>query len=187
MLDKLLKETKDTKKKKYLLIAIGIAILGIAITFIPTKKTLSHNTAQVVAPIGNVTDDALSYEKALERRLTNILQKMEGVGQVSVMLTTFSNEEKVLAEEKTQDYEHQEEKDEAGGVRITEKNNTNNKIVLQSGNTPFIVKENKPQIEGVLVLAEGAGNSVVKTEIIESVASLLNVPVHKVAVFKKQK
>lgn len=188
MLDKLLKDAKDTKKQKYLGIAIGIAILGIAITFIPAKKPSNNNKTQSQnAPILNVQDDALSYEKALEKRLTNILQKMEGVGQVSVMLTTFSNEEKVLAEEKTQDYEHQEEKDEAGGIRITEKNNTHNKIVLQSGNTPFIVKENKPQIEGVLVLAEGADNSVVKTEIIESVSSLLNVPVHKVSVFKKQK
>jgi stage III sporulation protein AG len=186
MLDKFLKDAKDTKKQKYLGLAIGIAILGIAITFIPTKKTPNTNMAQN-APISNVSKDALSYEEALEKRLTNILQKMEGVGQVNVMLTTFSNEEKVLAEEKTEDREHQEEKDEAGGVRITEKEGKQNKIVLQSGNTPFIIKENKPRIEGVLVLAEGADNSMVKTEIIESVSSLLNVPVHKVSVFKKQK
>ena len=111
---------------------------------------------------------------------------MEGVGQVNVMLTAFSNEEKVLAEEKTEDYEHQEEKDEAGGARTSERNSSHNKVVLQSGNTPFIIKENKPRIEGVLVLAEGADNGEVKVRIIEAVSRLLNVPVHKVSVFKKQ-
>ncbi|WP_069998198.1 hypothetical protein [Cellulosilyticum sp. I15G10I2] len=186
MLDKFLKDAKETKKQKYLYLAIGIAILGIAITYIPTNKPSNQNKPQN-APILNASSDAISYEEALEKRLTNILEKMEGVGQVNVMLTTFSNEEKVLAEEKTQNYEHQEEKDEAGGTRITEKNDTRNKIILQSGNTPFIIKENRPQIEGVLVLAEGADNGVVRAQIIESVSNVLQVPVHKVSVFKKQK
>ncbi len=186
MLDKLLKGAKETKKQNYLYLLIVIAVLGIAITYIPTNKTPHHNKTPS-APILNTSNDVLSYEEALEKRLTNILQKMEGVGQVNVMLTTFSNEEKVLAEEKTQNYEHQEEKDQAGGSRITEKNDTRNKIILQSGNTPFIIKENRPQIEGVLVLAEGADSSLVKTQIIESVSNVLQVPVHKVSVFKKQK
>ncbi|MDF2878777.1 MAG: hypothetical protein K0S30_1873 [Clostridia bacterium] len=186
MLDKFLKDAKDTKKQKYLGLAIGIAILGIAITFIPTKKPQDDNKAQKT-PILNDSHDALSYEEGLEERLKNILEKMEGVGQVNVMLTTFSNEEKVLAEEKTQNYQHQEEKDQTGGIRVTEQNDTHNKIILQSGNTPFIIQENKPQIEGVLVLAEGAESSQIKSQIIESVSGLLGVPVHKVSVFKKQK
>ena len=186
MLDKFLKDAKDTKKQKYLYAAVGIAILGIAFTYIPINKPSNQNKPQN-APILNASEEAPSYEEELERRLTNILEKMEGVGQVSVMLTTFSNDEKVLAEEKTQNYEHQEEKDEAGGMRITEKNDIRGKIILQSGNTPFIVKENRPKIEGVLVLAEGAANSVIKAQIVESESNVLQFTVHKVSVFKKEK
>lgn len=185
MFDKFFKNAKDTKKQKYLYLTIGIAILGIAITYIPTNKKSDLSTMQN-APIAQVSKDALSYEGALEKRLAEILQKMEGVGQVSVMLTTFSNEEKVLAEEKTQVYEQQEEKDEAGATRRIEKNDIRGKIILQSGNTPFIIKENRPQIEGVLVLAEGADSSLIKAQIIESVSNVLQVPVHKISVFKKQ-
>ncbi len=185
MLDKLFKGAKDSKKQKYLYLAIGIALLGIVITFIPAKQPDNGHKTQN-APIAHVSKDSTSYEETLEKRLADILEKMEGVGQVEIMLTTFSNEEKVLAEEKTQNYQHQEEKDESGGIRISERNDMQNRIVLQSGNTPFIIKENKPQIEGVLVLAEGADSGVVKAQIIESVSNVLQVPVHKISVFKKQ-
>ena len=55
---------------------------------------------------------------------------------------------------------------------------------MEKGGTPFIIKENKPQVEGVLVLAEGADDVNIKNAIIQSVSSLLDVPVHKIAVYK---
>jgi len=174
------------KKQKLLFLVMGIAILGIAMTFIPTNKPASESKKQGT-PILKASNDALSYEEVLEKRLTNILQKMEGVGQVNVMLTTVSNEEKVLAEENTQNYQREQEKDQGGGTRTTERKDDHNKIILQSGNTPFIIKENKPIIKGVLVLAQGADNSQVKSAIIQSVSGLLDVPVHKISVFKKEK
>ena len=111
---------------------------------------------------------------------------MEGVGQVSVMVTTYSDEEKVLAEDKNESSQQTDEKDQAGGTRSSQNISSNHQVVLQSGNTPYVIKENKPEIKGVLILAEGADDSVVRSEITEAVASLLDVPVHKVSVLKKQ-
>ena len=41
--------------------------------------------------------------------------------------------------------------------------------------------------EGVFILAEGAADSMVKGQITEAVSKLLDVPVHKISVEKKQK
>ena len=61
-----------------------------------------------------------------------------------------------------------------------------NDVVLQNGNTPYIVKEYAPEIRGVFILAEGADDSAVKNQITEAVSKLLDVPVHKISVEKKK-
>ncbi len=186
MLEKWLKNVKGPQNKKGLIGVMVLLILGLGITFLPTQPK-GTQTKVVVTPNNSTSREALTYEEALEKRLTLILQKMEGVGQVNVMITTLSNEEKVLAEEKTQSHQKQQETDQGGGTRITDKEEAQNQIVLQNGNVPYVIKENKPVIKGVLVIAEGAGSSEIKNNILESITSLLDVPVHKVAVFKKGK
>lgn len=177
---------KESKNKRYLLIAIGLAIAGIAITFMPLPGSNNTKNNTTVQNAKSIVRTEVSYEQQIEKRLVSILEKMEGVGQVSVMVTTYSNEEKVLASDVTTSSQQSEEKDQAGGTRNSMTTNSNQKVVMQSGNTPYVVKENKPAIKGVLILAEGADNSNVRSEIIEAVANLLDVPVHKVSVLKKQ-
>ncbi|WP_054739210.1 hypothetical protein [Cellulosilyticum ruminicola] len=178
--------SKESKNKKYLLIAVGLAIAGIAITFIPLPGGNHSKNNTTVQTVKSTARTETNYEQQIEKRLVAILEKMEGVGQVSVMVTTYSNEEKVLAADTTSNNQQTEEKDQAGGTRNSMTNSSNQKIVMQSGNTPYVVKENKPTIKGVLILAEGADNSNIRSQIIESVANLLDVPVHKVSVLKKQ-
>lgn len=185
MSDKLSNWAKDTKNKKYVFLLIGAIVIGVALTFMPSKES-NMNSVQTV--VKNVTaSEDLSYEETLEKKLTNILQKMEGVGEVSVMLTTVSNEEKVLAEDTVENTQHSEQKDQAGGTSTTQNTQTTNKVVLQSGNTPYVIKAYAPEIKGVFILAEGAADSMVKGQITEAVSKLLDVPVHKISVEKKQK
>lgn len=178
--------SKEGKNKRYLLIAIGLAIAGIAITFMPLPSSNNSKNNTTVQTGKAVARTEANYEQQIEKRLVSILEKMEGVGRVSVMVTTYSNEEKVLASDVTTSSQQSEERDQAGGTRNNMTTNNNQKVVLQSGNTPYVIKENKPTIKGVLILAEGADNSNVRSQIIESVANLLDVPVHKVSVLKKQ-
>ncbi|MBU3805266.1 MAG: hypothetical protein H9872_11015 [Candidatus Cellulosilyticum pullistercoris] len=132
------------------------------------------------------TKDNDDYETTLEKKLANMLVKMEGVGSVNVMVTTVSNEEKVLAEDTTSHTQRTEEKDQSGGTRVTENIQLANDVVLQNGNTPYVIKEYAPEIKGVFILAEGANDSVVKNQIIDAVSKLLDVPVHKISVEKKK-
>lgn len=176
---------KEVKNKKYVM-AIGLIILLIILlTFLPLKNGQKPNQTNLVKQTNNSSND--DYETALEKKLANILVKMEGVGSVSVMVMTVSNEEKVLAEDITSSTQRTEEKDQAGGMRVTENNQIKSDVVLQNGNIPYVIKEYTPEIKGVFIVAEGATDSMVKNQIIEAISKLLDVPVHKISVEKKTK
>lgn len=184
MKEEKVKKLLDAKKQKYLVIAMTTCIIcGILLTSWPlsTKKSETPVTQATQLQQDKST---LTYEEALELRLTNILKKLEGAGRVQVMITTYATSEKILAEENTHSVSSTNEKDATGGTRTSEKEDTQNKIILGQSNAPIVVQETQPQIEGVLVIAEGAGVAATKNAIIESVSSLLNVPVHKISVFK---
>lgn len=52
--------------------------------------------------------------------------------------------------------------------------------------TPFVVKTLSPRIEGVLVVAEGAGSGTIDRNIVEIAQALFGVEAHKVKVVKMQ-
>ena len=55
-----------------------------------------------------------------------------------------------------------------------------------SGGKPIVVKENTPEIEGIVVVAQGGGNVLVKESISKAAQALFNVPAHKVEVLKME-
>lgn len=180
-----LKWAKEEKNKKYVILIALVALVAIGVTFLPSGN--NKQTKPITTAIKQTTTKAEEdYATEMEKKLTSMLIKMEGVGSVSVMVTVNANEEKILAENTTAHTQKTEEKDQAGGTRTTDSVQQTNDVVLQNGNTPYIVKEYAPEIRGVFILAEGADNSTVKNQIIEAVSKLLDVPVHKISVEKKK-
>ena len=54
-----------------------------------------------------------------------------------------------------------------------------------SAGEPYVSKELSPRIEGVVVIAEGGSDSVVKQNITEAVQALFGIDTHKIRVMKK--
>lgn len=109
-----------------------------------------------------------------EKRLADILSQIDGAGEVSVMITYYSSTEKDIAyETKTASREDKSETSE------------DKKAVMTDGE-PMVVKEVYPQVKGVIVTAQGAGNTAVKAAISEAVSASLDVPVHRICIFKKE-
>ena len=55
----------------------------------------------------------------------------------------------------------------------------------KGGNTaPFILSENAPVIEGVVIVAEGGGDATVQAALHQAAEALCNVPAHKIAVLQ---
>ena len=51
--------------------------------------------------------------------------------------------------------------------------------------SPYISKEMTPEIEGVLVIAEGGENAVVIQNITEAIQALFGVEAHKIKIMKR--
>ena len=59
-----------------------------------------------------------TYEDKQKTELTNILRKIDGVGEVDVMINFESGEEKVAAYDSTNQTTKTEETDTNGGIRL---------------------------------------------------------------------
>jgi stage III sporulation protein AG len=67
-------------------------------------------------------------------------------------------------------------------------NEQDNLVLLQSAsgaNEPVVIREVHPEIAGVLVLAGGASNPVLRERLIQAVETVLDVPSYRVMVLPK--
>ncbi len=155
--DKLIKLLKN---KNNLIICL-ILIIGIVLMVVGGKDNKEENIETTKIEV--LTD---------EKRLEDILSQIDGVGEVSVMITYYSSSEKDLAyETKTSSRNLEESEDK--------------KAVMTDGE-PMVVKEVYPDVKGVIVTAQGAGRTDVKAAISEAVSATLDVPMHKICIFKKE-
>ncbi|MFD2672764.1 stage III sporulation protein AG [Marinicrinis sediminis] len=129
------------------------------------------------------------YEKQYEDRMTAILSKIVGVGGVDVMVSIESTEEKVVYQNSNHSQQVTNEKDRDGGTRhITSINKSGDLVLIEvSGEKqPIIIKTIKPEIRGVIIVANGAENPTVKKLILDSVTKGLDVPVHRISVVPRK-
>ena len=150
---------------------IIILLIGVIFMLFPqnSDKTKNNHT-------DNKGEISIDYEKDLEE----ILSHISGVGNVEVMVTYSSSFEKSVAYEKNL---NKNEKKDGDNTVINETSSQTN-VVLSSGE-PFITKEIYPEIKGVVVVADGADDVLVKENIKNAVTTALNIAHHKVCVVKK--
>ncbi|OKP95805.1 stage III sporulation protein AG [Paenibacillus sp. P46E] len=183
---------------------IILGLLGAAImlfnSFVNVKKLDSENTGREPPPIessqatlqqgnGAASDSFDSIEQAMENRTKEILEKIVGVGTVDIMVTVDSTEEIVVQRNMNDSQQQSEETDASGGKRHTTQYTRDGEIVTysQSGDeTPIITKRIKPQVRGVLVVAKGAENKIVRGLIEEAIEKGLNVPGYRISVVPRK-
>lgn len=144
--------------------------------------------AQEVSSDDGVTTskELLDYETEQKERLEEILSKIDGVGEVVVNIYFESSEVKVPATNSSTQTSETEEEDTNGGTRVTKQETEGATVVMQSDSStsePFITKTYKPQITGVLIVAEGAKSSKITYDIQKAVSSLYNLSLDKVNVY----
>ena len=145
------------------------------------QETVDAGTHAVTA------DSTEEYAAYLEGKLKKMLESVQGVGEVEVMITLESSEERIVEKDMTAERSQTEEQDSAGGTRTVSSSNTGYQTVYQEGSqgSPFVVKTITPKVEGVLVVAEGAGKGNMTGEITQVVQALFGVEAHKVKVLEK--
>lgn len=132
-------------------------------------------------------DDVDAYVENAENRLEILLRKVEGVGNVEVMITVKSTGESIpLRDTPYEKKESRQEEDGKTSVENGESAEEETVMVETSDGTkkPYLVSETVPEIEGVAVIAQGGGNSEIKKEIVEAVQALFDIKAHKIKVMK---
>lgn len=174
------------RDKLVLLVLTGILLLVIAwpISGDNNQAKVSEPPTNQALASANATDD---YTQAMEQRLTSILENIDGAGKVQVMITLKSTAEQVI--EKDESYSESRSTSDASGNGsnvISDSVNRSESTIYSSssGGNPYVVKEIQPEIEGILVVAEGADNDTTINEITYAVQVLFDVPVHKIKVVK---
>lgn len=130
-----------------------------------------------------------SYAAYLEERLTQLLSRMDGVGKVEVMITLKSSRELVVEKEQPVSRSSTNENDSQGGTRsVSQVDSQENTVYRTEGSAsePYVIKTLVPEIEGVLVVAEGAGSGSINKTVVEIAQALFGVEAHKVKVVKME-
>lgn len=152
------------------------------------KKNL--DTELLYQQIGTNTTsyDSNTYISELEGRLEEILRKVSGIGEVEVMITLKTSKKQIPLKDVPYTQESLEEVDGEGGSRVDnsiQKEESTILVINEDGKSqPYILQEHEPEVEGVLVIAEGGDNVLIIRDIMDSAEVLFNIPVHKVKVMK---
>lgn len=190
--DLLSKISLQKLKKDQLLIILLAGVLLIIIAW-PSGNTSNSKKSAVPDDTSNQQtaseEESLNaYGEALEKRLQETLSKVDGVGKVEVMITLKSTSEKVIEKDTQSASNSTVETDSEGGQRETKESSSNKtSIYAEDENgvqSPYVVKELEPEIEGVVVIAEGGGNAVTAQNISEAVMALFSVSAHRIKVMK---
>ena len=131
-----------------------------------------------------------SYEEALESKLANLLAQVRGAGSVSVSIILETGGMQEHAKNITKETKTVQEKDNTGGLRTTTEIKETEQVLLSRENgadKAVMVREFKPVIKGVLVVAEGAYDSTVKANLTKAVESGLGIPSYKITVMPQRK
>lgn len=174
--DRFIKKTGLSGK---VLIIVIIGILGLLMIvlseFIPNGKTKKVNE------VPNSIDDASyseSFKQRTENELKEIISKIDGVGEVSLMLTLDGTTEYVYAEDV--DTETDEDND-------SKSNKYKNEVIIvdSDGEEKALVKKIvEPKVKGVVIVCTGGGNSGIKERVTKAVSSALNISTNNICVEK---
>ena len=185
-----LHEIRGKKDQWLILLLTGILLLVIAMPSSEGENGARGEAGEEAAATDDRSGESLSltddsYVRNLERRLEQALARVEGVGNVSVMITFSSSAEKVV--EKDREITSQTESAAEGNGRSTDSSSVETSVYSGEGGDeiPYIKKELSPEIEGVLVVADGGGNAVVVENITGAVQALFGVDTHKIKVMKR--
>lgn len=175
-LKKIMEIKKIGKEKLMLLVLAGIMLIG-ASYFENGRSEGQTKIRETEYVCASLEDD---YGKIMEEKISNMIEGIKGVSKVSVMVTLKSGNEKVVKE----DSEDEASQSKKGSDE--EKSNSQKKktVILENdnGESPYVIKEMYPEVEGIAIMASGIGDSSKKEEIIKMLSALFDVPLHKISV-----
>ena len=181
---------RPTKETMLILFLSGILIFVILMptrnssSYISKKSqkgTVSTDASGSTADAGAEKDEVYpdEYRRGLERELEEFLSSVAGVGEVKVLIYMKNSQEYIVEKDvptsNSVNGENSELRKEEATVYTTNEN---------GNEVPFATQTKKPQVDGVVISAEGASSEAVKLQIVRLVMALYGVEANKVEVLR---
>ena len=189
----------DKRKIENLVFFIVVLIITIVIINViwngndeKQNKEVTNDTSKQLATTNSNQNVSTSQNEAestevLEKKLEDILSKIQGVGEVSVCINYSESSEVVAMYNENSKTSTTEENDDSGGTRKIEETDTQKDVIYQENDgtkTPITAKIVKPKIEGAIITAQGVNDANVKNNIIQAVEAVTGLATHKIQVFE---
>lgn len=199
------KEEKKTSKKPVPIYLVIILIFGIILMVIGTlgkekeeepsgqqwvQEEQEQEESLEVNSKASENSDMSDAERAIQTRLGEMLEKISGVSEVTVMVNLQGTEEKVYEKDTTIRQQITSEEDREGGKRDLEDGTKEEQVVIiRQGEQekPLLIRTKKPEARGVLVVAEGVEDIKVKEWVVEAVTKVMDIPPHKVSILPRNR
>jgi len=155
------------------------AILGLAAGafLIILSFVSSGNSGKNITPGKDLSRiDSEIFVKNTEKKISEILERIDGVSDPFVMITIDASSEHIYAVR-----ENIKESSSRNGEN-TQKEVSKDIIFYGDGRQPILIKEIEPKIKGVAVICRGISNAEIQLKIINLVSTVLNLPTNRVYV-----
>ena len=188
MKEKLKAYLKSMKREQIVIYVLLVILLVVIALPVKKKEDTAGQKEEVEQQKQKSGETGNSEVEVMEQQLESALSKVEGVGQVQVVITLESTNKKVVekdrpSSESTQNQTEGDQKSSSSSSGSTEESTVYEKD-SNGGETPYVISEAYPEVRGVLVIAQGGDNPVVIQQISEGIMALFRVDAHKIKVMK---
>ena len=177
---------KDFGPEKIILIAIAGIILLVT-NFSEWKAGSGTEKTDTTEKTEDFNENE-SYIEDMENKLVHILEKVDGVGQVEVMITLKSSRESVLNKDASEESQTEEENSN-GTKKYSQNDKREEETVLADASgesAPYVIKELAPEISGVIIACEGADNNTVASAVTQAAQVLFGISSNHIKVLKME-
>jgi stage III sporulation protein AG len=183
---------KDAKGGKYPQFTRLVLLLGISGMLLIglSECRLGSEPQKSDAPADPYSVSADEYAQKLEKRLLEALEQMDGVGKVQVLVTMEDTGENVYATEERETSDNRSSYGENGRELQsiqTSRSGEQSYLLVENQNgkrQALLVSRSEPQVKGVIVICEGAGQPSVCEAVTEAVKTALHISANRVYVAK---
>lgn len=183
---------KPSKETMLIIFLSGILIFVILLPTGNTNNSYAAKKSQKNVEYPNHVEDTLDsledgkkeafiedYKRRLEQELEDFLSSVAGVGTVKVLIYIKESPEYVVEKDSPTSNSVNGENSEVRKEETT--------VYTVNGNgdqVPFIAQTKSPQIDGVVISAQGASNEAVRLQIVKLVMALYGVEANKIEVLE---
>lgn len=163
--------------KKNIKVIVAVVLMLIAlILYIGLGSGKEYSQAESTAKDNYIT--TMEYCEKLESKLQSIISQIDGAGNVKVMVTVDGSPELI--------YVSDTDTKTSTTTNGTTTTTTSSPIIVGSGSNSngIVMTEKLPKVKGVIVVSTGAGQIGIKLDILNAVATLLDISTDNITILK---